>query len=367
MDVAESRVVSFLISRTWLLLCALLVSGFLPASSQIQAGYLLRLAHESSEGNACVLLQVDGAFHYENGDRYNTRTYEGTMAPSQLSEVVGYLEGVSRISQKEIEEPLIHGAYDIVDISFVEDGAWRGLLFRTSESQATYKKTLHPLLHWMDTLHKLPHRELSEDAGTRNCLPRRNLRLIPRAELSEAPPPSKPSPKFGSGNPALISKAAPTIITPLLQFGWIERTAAGAHQSCAVIASNGDFRFEARVQNTGSQNLKTTIARGQLAENDLRSLRSLLDAPPLNKLRHHEPPGGMPLNIMGSVLELYIARQTGVQELVLTDSTRRSTFFYRGDGDVSYASSLLKFVKEQLQSKAVPATNADRNGCTELP
>ena len=112
--------------------------------------------------------------------------------------------------------------------------------------------------------------------------------------------------------------------------------------------------------------MKTSIANGRLADEDLQALHTLLDAPALAKLKHHEPAGGVPLNIIGQVIELYIARGAGVQELILTDSTHRNTFFFGGDGDASKADGVLKFVHQHVESKAVPGPSADRNGCTDL-
>lgn len=332
------------------------------------ASYLLRLAHENFEGNACVLLQEDGRFHYENGDRYYTRVYEGRAPAAQLNEVNELVQKLSTISQKQIEEPLIHGPYDLVDIGFTQDGAWRELLFRTAEGQAPYKKSLQPLLQWMDRLHKLPHRQFSEEAGKQNCLPRHRLRLIPRDEYVEQPPPPMPGPNAATSQPTLAPKPAaiPAKVTPLLQLGMLTRNSLGARQSCTLVASDGQFRFEARAQSSGSKSVKTFFTKGRLAPEDLQTLHSLLDAPALAKLRHHEPPGGMALNIMGQVIELYIARGAGVQELILTDSTHRNTFFFGGDGDVSRADGLLKFVHQHLESKAAPGASADRNGCTDL-
>jgi hypothetical protein len=146
----------------------------------------------------------------------------------------------------------------------------------------------------------------------------------------------------------------------------LTRNSVGARQSCALVASDGQFRFEARAQNVGSKTVKTSFANGRLADQELQVLHALLDAPALAKLHHHEPPGGMPLNIMGQVIEVYIARGAGVQELILTDSTHRNTFFFAGDGDVSKADELLKFVRQQLESKAAPGVSSDRNGCTDL-
>ena len=332
------------------------------------SSYLLRLAHENLDGNSCVLLQQDGTFHYENGDRYSTRVYEGHVPASQLNDVNKILQKLSTVSQKQIEEPLIHGPYDIVDVGFVEDGAWRELFFRTSESQAAYKSLLQPLLQWMERLHRLPHRQFSEDAGKQNCLPRHRLRLIPRAEFVEQPPPPEPKPNFGSTQPALAPKpaAVPAKVAPLLQLGMLTRNSSGARQSCALVASDGHFRFEVAAQKTGSKKMQTLFANGQLAEEDLQALHSLLDVPALAKLSHHEPPGGMELNIMGQVIELYIARGAGVQELVLTDSTHRNTFFFAGDADVSKAAALLNFIHQHFESKAKPGASSERNGCTDL-
>ena len=330
------------------------------------ASYLLRLAHENLEGTSCVLVQEDGKFHYETGDRYSTRVYEGEVPASQLDDVNEVLQKLAMVSQKQIEEPLIHGPYDLVDVGFTKDGAWRELFFRTAESQAPYRKSLLPLLQWMDRLHKLPHRQFSEDAGKQNCLPRHRLRLIPRDEFVEQPPP--PTPSFGSRQPTLAPQPAaiPAKVSPLLQLGMLTRTSSGARQSCTLVASDGQFRFEARAQNTGSKSVKTLFAKGSLSGEDLQTLHSLLDAPVLAKLRHHEPPGGMALNIMGQVIELYISRGTGMQELVLTDSTHRNTFFFAGDADVSKAEGLLKFVHQHFEANAAPGASSDRNGCTDL-
>ena len=332
------------------------------------ASYLLRLAHEGLEGNSCVLVQEDGAFHYETGDRYSTRVYEGQVPASQLDDVNEILQKLSIISQKQIEEPLIHGPYDLVDVGFTKDGAWWELFFRTAESQVPYRKSLQPLLQWMDRLHKLPHRQFSEDAGKQNCLPRHRLRLIPRDEYVEQPPLPTPKPSFGSRQPTLAPKpeAIPAKVTPLLQLGMLTRTSSGARQSCTLVASDGQFRFEARTQSAGGSTIKTSIANGRLGGEDLQALHTLLDAPALAKLRHHEPAGRMALNIMGEVIELYIARGTGVQELILTDSTHRNTFFFAGDADVSKADGLLKFVHQHFEAKAGPGASSDRNGCTDL-
>src|SRR5207302_78544 len=112
--------------------------------------YILRLSHENLSGTTCALLQQDGTFHSEVGDRYSTRVYQGKIPGEQVTEVEGALQKLTQVSQRQIEEPLIHGPYDTVDVAFTERGRWRALLFQTTDSQAPYKKSLEPLLHWMD-------------------------------------------------------------------------------------------------------------------------------------------------------------------------------------------------------------------------
>jgi hypothetical protein len=318
-------------------------------------------------GTTCALLQQDGTFHSEMGDRYSTRVYEGKISGEQVTEVEAALQKLAPLSQRQIEEPLIHGAYDTVDVAFTERGRWRALLFQTTGSQAPYKRSLEPLLRWMENLRKLSHQEFSEEAGKRNCLPPRNVTLIPRDALT--PPATIPGVRIRGSHPALTVRPPTTSlkVTPLLQLSLLNRTSSGAEQDCALVATNGGYRFEAQIQSAGRKPVKTLLASGQLAGDDLQKLQSLLESPPLAKMRHHEPPDSMPLNIMGSVLELYIATDAGVQELVLTDSVHRSTFFYPGDGDIKSAAPLLGFMREHIESKATPANAAERNGCTELP
>jgi hypothetical protein len=100
-----------------------------------------------------------------------------------------------------------------------------------------------------------------------------------------------------------------------------------------------------------------------MAPGELETLRGILDAPDLARLRHREPPGGRAIYIMGAVLELSIARETGIQELILTDSPHRQMFFYPGDADISRAKALLKFLNEHVESRATQVSANEANGC----
>src|SRR6478672_5763352 len=132
------------------------IATLLAASSAFSetshGSYSLRVSHETVNDTSCVLLQQNGAFHYESGDRDNTRVYEGELSPAQLGAAERNVQTLSTISQDQIEEPLLHGPRDLLDIHFFENGDVKELLFRSGESQEPFKTQLKPLLQWMDGL-----------------------------------------------------------------------------------------------------------------------------------------------------------------------------------------------------------------------
>lgn len=341
-----------------------LVIGLSAASAQeLNGPYLLRVSREITTGTTCVLLNKNGEFHSESSDFHNTRVFEGKLPAAQLDAVRQNLQSLSPISQSDIEEPLIHSPRDWLDIHLLENG--KELLFRSSESQRPFASTLKPLLQWMSALPKLPHQEFTEDAGKQNCLPRSKVALKNRGEVALAPPLTR---RPVAGRRIAPPPAPPAPVRALLQFELLQRTASNAHQQCALVAEDGLYRFESRLQKTGSKQVDNRIARGRLTVAELNHLQNILDAKAFTSLRHREPPGGAPLNIMGAVLEIHIRRPAGTQEIVLTDARRRSTFFFGGDGDIRLADPLLKFTNETLQSRAAKTSGArEMNGCSELP
>ncbi|HET9320363.1 MAG TPA: hypothetical protein VFO27_11320, partial [Bryobacteraceae bacterium] len=144
--------------------------------------YVVRVAREIPTSTTCVLVDDTGAFHFESGDRQQTKVYEGEISAAQLDALREHLGKLSELQQADIEEPLLHGPRDLLDIHIFRNDGAKELLFRSHESQQAYAAALNPLLRWMDGLRKLPRRELSEDAGKRNCLPRGELVLKSRGE-----------------------------------------------------------------------------------------------------------------------------------------------------------------------------------------
>jgi hypothetical protein len=339
----------------------------LPESKAIT--YVVRMAQETSLNSTCVLLQDTGAFHYESGDRQQTRVLEGKISAAQLEALRQNLGKLYDLSQAEIEEPLIHGPRNLVDIHIFRKAGSKELLFRSRESQQAYATGLNPLLRWMYGLRKLPHRELSEDAGKRNCLPRKSLVLKSREKSpAQAPPIRTPIAGRRIAPPSTEVAPSPPPVQALVRLAFMQKTSSDARQTCVLVAEDGQYRFERRHQKDGSKKVENSMAVGRLTAPDLNELRNILASPALVGIRHREPPAGMPLHIKGAVLELSINRASGVQDLILTDSTRRSTFFYSGDADITYARPLLGYIGKQIEPRAAPPGKASElNGCGQLP
>ncbi len=355
---------------------AVALLGPTAALSQQTPPYLLRLAHESQADFACVLLESSGRFHYEEDDYGRSKVFEGELGPAQLEQVRKNVRELWSVTQSQIEEPVIPGGHDLFDVHFAQDGDWRRLLFRSRESQEPFVKALKPLLQWMQGLQKVPHSELSEDQGKKNCLPHRELTLKSRSEVEDSNHGSSKSMKtFGAPlvpAPTLPPHPPPASqpMTALLKLSLLTRETGKAEQKCALVLDDGRYRIERRTQ-TGSNNkvkIETRIAIGRMTPEESAALTGILNAPPLVKLKHREPAAGRVLRIRRTLLELAILRPAGTQELVLTDNTFNRDFFYVGDGDISHATSLLEFLKRNLQKTEIIADSPEQqNGCKEVP
>jgi hypothetical protein len=342
--------------------------------------YLLRLDHYAVEEHACALLQNTGAFHLEIDHGDEVKVFEGTMSAGQLSNIQRDLntEELALLSQQQIEEPILRTRRDRLQVTIYRRDGWQDLYFRSADSQQPFKKWLQPLVHWLDDLHKVPHRELSEDAGKNNCLPPKVIALQKRGVVpSEKNDPAKITMQvFSSSAPSTMKSPSPQLtevdsrpVQTLLHLFSQEIKSGNARERCFIVAEDGKFRLENRVQKAGKR-VNTEVALGQMGAHDILQLRQILDDPRLVKIKHREPPGGRnaPVPILGNMLDLSIARPTGNQRIVLTSAFGRPGFpaFYGGDADISEAGRLVKFLDERSdKDKAESQGGVARNGCTE--
>lgn len=343
-----------------------------PQADRSNYPYILRLAHETPNRYSCVLLQNTGAFHFEINGGEETKVLEGTLDTDTLAEIERELQdpSLASLTQSQIEEPLIRGEEDKLQVSIVQGGSWQSLTFDSSYSQRPFEHALKPMVRWMDGLHKLPHRDLTEDEGKNSCLPPKIIVLKKRtfgaAESAASVPPLQTSPPGSSHTVAAVKQ--PVSPAALLHVYSLSLEGTGARQTCALISQSGKFRFEARVQKAEGKPVKAKILAGEISPTDLQELRKLLDAPALANLPHREPRGGS-VPVMGDVLNLTISRPGGDQRLFLSGGyARQFGAFFGGDGPITIATPLMKFLAENVEkrSTAIPLTASSGNNCAGL-
>jgi hypothetical protein len=353
------------------------------AAQAPNATYLLRLDHSNFEGHSCALLQTSGKFHLEINHGDDIKVFEGTIPDNDLLEIERELNNgpLAGLSQQQIQEPLIRTRHDELQVTVFRGDGWQNLYFRSSDSQQPFELWLKPLVHWLDNLHKLPHREFSEDEGKNNCLPARPITLKKRDEATPQPSvTSKTTAHILSAGPTPRMQQVPPLpdkaqaiqmhqVPALLRMHSFEMNTEGARDNCALIGENGMYRFEDRTQKTG-KGMNTRITSGQITSGELQQLNQILDDPALEAIKHHEPPGHGDVYVMGDMVDVSIFRPAGVQHFVLSSRFKGPNFssFYNGDADVSSARALLNFLREHLESSTAAVLDpAKRNGCTEAP
>jgi hypothetical protein len=168
---------------------AVLISFGLPAFSQSErpadseiSPYLMRV-QRTTPGNAiCVLLRHDGQFHLEttHGDR--TKVLEGSLPSSELLKVqrMLYNDGLPRLSQETPGSPRMTRGSEVLQISIFRTDHWQNLIFMDDNGSQTVPRSLNPLLHWLDSLHKQPHQQMNEDESKNNCQSPKKIELKKR-------------------------------------------------------------------------------------------------------------------------------------------------------------------------------------------
>jgi hypothetical protein len=355
-------------SRIPKLILFLLASRF--AAAQVDfAPYLLRLERETSGAHVCVLLRKDGLFHRESDVGDSTKVVEGSLSAEGLRQIQRDLQDskLEGLSQKQIEEPLIHSR-DVLHVNISRDDHWQELTFYSAESQEPYRQSLAPLVRWLNELHKLPHKELSEDAGKNNCLAPGEIVLKKRGDVAPVESAS------GNRNAAIAPQAPPPVpkrepAEALLRVFSMSAKSDVVRQGCVLITADGTYRAEERAQKVASKRVQTKITGGKITPDEIEQLQQTIDASPLAKIRHRKT-SHLVLPMSGEMLNLQIYRPSGVQELVLSSTFARRDvpFFYSGDGDINSAQELLKFIAEHIWTDGSGGLDPGlRNDCQDAP
>jgi hypothetical protein len=168
---------------------AVLISGGLPAFGQSQrpanpeiSPYLVRV-HRATPGNTiCVLLRHDGQFHLETSHRDRTKVLEGSLPSAELLKVQRMLDsdGLPRLSQDKPASPKTTHVSEILQISIFRTDHWQNLVFVDDNGSQPVPRSLGPLVNWLSSLHRQPHRQLNEDEGKNNCQSPKKIELTTR-------------------------------------------------------------------------------------------------------------------------------------------------------------------------------------------
>ena len=336
--------------------------------------YLFRISHETPYNYSCALLQKDGAFHLEFARGDNIKVFEGAIDSAQLLRIRQVLDSppIVTLSLEQIEEPLLRSWNEKLQLTIYRHDYSQELFFESIESEKPFKEPLNFLVRWLDGLPRLPHKEFSEDEGKQNCLPRTEIVLKKRDPNSPPPPvfvPPSSGPRSALNPPPLApARTAEPSFVPLLRVDSFAMNGGDARQFCVLVANDGRYRFENRVQKSRKP-VNTAIRAGTLGAEQITDLRKVLDAPSLAKIRHREP-RNLVVPILGDILNLSIMRPEGEQKITLTSGFGREVgTVYGGDADISAARDLTRFLREQIeQSEAGTSLDKSaRNGCTDLP
>lgn len=357
-----------------MLLFIFLTASF--ATSQADSpNYLLRISHHTFDDYSCALLQSNGAFHLEFQRGDDIHVFEGAVSLENVVKIQVILDRpqLRSLSQQQIEEPIVRGRTEQLQLTIYRHDHWQDLFFQSVESEEPVEESVNELVRWLDELHKLPHQEFSEDEGKQNCLPPRKIALTKRGP--NPPPPSPVSRNdWGLKSALKVPPLTPTVptataaMTPLLRVYSVAVKSSDARRFCALIADTGRYRFEDSHQKTGKP-LKTETSAGMLSPQELAELRTILDSPAMATINHNEPRGSAEVPMMGDMMNLYIARPTGDQDIILSSSFgRQFGSFYGGDADVTVARDLTKFLKDHIENNRTGTLgNSTRNDCTEMP
>ncbi len=168
---------------------AVLVSGSLfaysqtehPASTEISS-YLMRIQRTTPRSAICVLLRHDGQFHLETTRDDRIKVMEGSLPGSELLKVQQMLnsDGLPRLSSEKLSSPRTTRPFEVLQISIFRNDHWQNLIFTTdNDSQTETRRSLNPLLKWVESLPRQSHQLMNED-DSNNCQSPKKIELKTR-------------------------------------------------------------------------------------------------------------------------------------------------------------------------------------------
>jgi len=287
--------------------------------------YLLRMQHVTEGEDVCVLLQRNGAYHYERVLPSRAQVYEGLIPDSAIAELQPVINGdeLVHLTQDMIPIQLVTYHRDEVDLNLSRGNHWQTLRFVDSDSRKPFRQSLDPLMKWLEKLPGSDHRQLSEDAGKNNCLPpqaeRTDLDKRPASETQRSP--ARPAKSSQSGAPAYLMRII------MDQFG-----EGQGSRTCVVVYPGGLYHLEKSKQKYYQEGIyqpdnadtalqgktRADVFEQSLDPGSIASLRGLLDDPALANSQHSSLPVGVRYTDADITL-LDIPRDMKVQRLAFSN------------------------------------------------
>ncbi len=277
-----------------------------------RSGFLVRMERQTRDEDVCILVRRDGQFHLERialgVDR--SRVFEGAFPSSVISELEQMLDAdeLQQLSQSNIKMALVGEELDHVLLAIRRSNGWQSLNFPTGASRKPFRKSLEPLVKWLERNEQQPHP--LPNAVPARCMPPQETPQTTTASASGANDVQR-SPQAGSsaspGSSYLMRIVKDHYLPNDLTFGSrVERT-------CVIVYQTGQYRMEKSKQEFNSA-MKTEVFRDSVSDTTLRQLRQILDGPELSQLHQKTAAAGMTIR-EGEVTNLAIPRSNDTQVL----------------------------------------------------
>jgi len=91
-----------------------------------------------------------------------------------------YDAGLPWLTQETPGSPRMTRGSEVLQISIFRTDHWQNLVFMDDNGSQTVPRSLNPLLHWLDSLHKQPHQQMNEDESKNNCQSPKKIELKKR-------------------------------------------------------------------------------------------------------------------------------------------------------------------------------------------
>ncbi len=205
-----------------------------------------------------------------------------------------------RLQQADIRTPLVTSGLDELFVSILRVRTWQNIRFPGVESREPYREALDPLLKWFEEIQKSKGRELSEESARNNCLPPGEIQLKTRTDQK---------------SPPANGEQAPTSLNYIVRIFAKHFADGKAEDTCVIVFTSGAYHKVHRSQKLGSKEVKTAALDGSLPQDNVHSLREILDVSELKNRPPEDPPRGLIRE--GTVTHLSIPRGGKTQEVTV--------------------------------------------------